>query len=231
MKYGPCDINPPVSADHAVGPRPGNGTTSETGATLRPAVRVTCASAGGTALRNVEVDWKVVTGGGSVGGGTTPDLVSTFTNDQGIAEVPWTLGATPGVQTLQGTVFDDGTPAAGIALAFSATATSIHACAQPGGTDQAPTKGERTSTSDETWTAAGSPHRGKAVHFLNGAVLTVEPGAVVCVGFLEFRFGARLVAEGTASSPILFSYQQGASFWPGLALQRRCSGRNRSGRA
>lgn len=109
-------------------------------------------------------------------------------------------------------------PAAGIAVTFTATATATHACGAAGGTDQSPPNTERIATSNETWTAAGSPHRGFQVTFSDGAVFTVEPGATVCVDELEFLNGGRLVAVGTATDRILFSSGQGAPSWAGIFL-------------
>lgn len=64
-------------------------------------------------------------------------------------------------------------------------------------------------SSSETWTKEDSPH-----HIRNGyltvdsaVVLTVEPGALVCVewGGIEAQGGARIMAQGTADDRILFT--------------------------
>ena len=71
------------------------------GVNVRPAVRVT--NAGGNPVANAAVTFAVASGGGSVTGG------SATTNANGVAQVAkWTLGASPGVNTLTATVTGSG---------------------------------------------------------------------------------------------------------------------------
>ena len=80
---------------------------------IRPAVRVLAAN--GTPVPNVTVTFAVTSGGGSVAGGTAT------TNAAGVAQSgAWTLGASPGVNTLTATVAGAGF--AGNPVTFTDTA-------------------------------------------------------------------------------------------------------------
>jgi Leishmanolysin len=94
----------------------GNGQSGPTGAPLplAPAVRVT--DAFGNAVPTVVVSFLVTGGGGSVAGSTAA------TNPDGVAVLgSWTLGATPGANTLEATVV--GTALAPVA--FTATGVTL----------------------------------------------------------------------------------------------------------
>lgn len=87
-----------------------------------------------------------------------------------------------------------------------------------------PTLHARDVTSDEVWTAAGSPHVIEGdVDVVNGATLRIEPCAEVQLGaasHLRIAFPSTpnrgaLVAEGTATQPITFKAATGAS-WASL---------------
>jgi hypothetical protein len=59
-------------------------------------------------------------------------------------------------------------------------------------------------SADTLWTAAGSPHRGGTVVVGNGALLSIEAGAVICVAAIEPSptEAAELLATGTPQAPI-----------------------------
>jgi hypothetical protein len=108
-----------------------------------------------------------------------------------------------------------------MSVIFRATATEPpHSTCQDAGTPHA-----GTISADAHWTAAASPHLVVAnITFNNGAVLRIDPGAVVCVDqsqTFNFTGGARLVSGGVPpSTPVTFqSYSQsGAVDWYGLYL-------------
>ncbi len=71
-------------------------------------------------------------------------------------------------------------------------------------------------TASENWTAAAGPHHvATSLTVKNGAVLTVWPGATVCLGqfvALNFQEGAQLVAGAGGGDPVTFTGDyQGAS--------------------
>lgn len=73
------------------------------------------------------------------------------------------------------------------------------ACPTPTG---AGTPHQGTIAADETWTAAGSPHRVEARVQIRGATVTVEACAVVLIApdvMIEVDDGGRLIARGTAA--------------------------------
>jgi adhesin/invasin len=89
----------------------GDAQSGEVGTTLaiEPAVKVV--DAGGNPLAGVAVEWAVVAGGGSV------SADSSVTDGTGVATVAWTLGTSPGADTLSATI-------AGVTpVVFHATAT------------------------------------------------------------------------------------------------------------
>ncbi|HEY0021003.1 MAG TPA: right-handed parallel beta-helix repeat-containing protein [Longimicrobium sp.] len=77
-------------------------------------------------------------------------------------------------------------------------------------------------TTATTWPASGSPHRVTGTVTLStGGTLTVEPGVVVCfepqTGLQSY--GGRLVAQGTAATPIVLTARDPVHGWYGVSLQ------------
>ncbi|HEU4995394.1 MAG TPA: hypothetical protein VFT29_11275 [Gemmatimonadaceae bacterium] len=66
-----------------------------------------------------------------------------------------------------------------------------------------------TYTSSQTWTKATNPHFvSGTVSFSNGADLTIEPGALVCLqsfATMSFSAGSHMTARGTIAEPITFT--------------------------
>jgi hypothetical protein len=84
-------------------------------------------------------------------------------------------------------------------------------------------------TTNTTWTAANKYRLSGFIHVQNGATLTIEPGTVIEGDFdvlgssLFILRGARIVANGTAAQPIVFTSsrpvgQRLAGDWGGLIL-------------
>ncbi|HQR30537.1 MAG TPA: right-handed parallel beta-helix repeat-containing protein, partial [Anaeromyxobacteraceae bacterium] len=145
----------------------------------------------------------------SIADGSTGQVTpaTSTTGPDGVASASWTLGGPPGEQSVRALV-PGSTP-----LIFTATATALRDCGTTTGTDH----GDRIITGQETWTLAGSPHRGGFVEVRDGGSLVVEGGATVCVHQLLVRDAATLAALGTSSAPIHFTTPQfpdGA--WQGL---------------
>jgi hypothetical protein len=73
-----------------------------------------------------------------------------------------------------------------------------------------------------TWAASGNPHRVTGTVTLGaGGQLTVEPGVIVCfepqTGLQSY--GGRLVAQGLAATPIVFTARDPVLGWYGVSLQ------------
>ena len=79
-----------------------------------------------------------------------------------------------------------------------------------------------TITADTTWTKATSPHMVTSdLDVSGGAVLTIEPGVIVCLGYfvdLDFINGARLVARGSPTDSIVFAAIDAANQWGRLGF-------------
>jgi hypothetical protein len=84
-------------------------------------------------------------------------------------------------------------------------------------------------TTNTTWTAANKYRLSGFIHVQNGATLTIEPGTIIEGNFdvvgssLFVMRGARIMANGTASQPIVFTSsrpvgQRQAGDWGGLIL-------------
>lgn len=174
----------------------------------------------GGSLSGVPIEWAVA-GGGNIDGQLT---VRTLTDSQGIASVTWNFGPGSSLQTIEAEYRGGSTP---LRVAISHTVLSVgpNRCATAGGTDLGV---GRTITADETWTKAASPYFTTCatgvtcvadVRVANGAALTIEPGATVCVNSLRTEGAGRIVAAGTAAEPIFFGVRDRANHWKGLELQ------------
>jgi uncharacterized protein YjdB len=86
-------------------------------------------------------------------------------------------------------------------------------------TDPGATQHSTDITTSETWSLAASPHRvTQSLSVQDGALVTVEAGAVVCFdGAVKIYFtGGRLAASGTAAEPVAFIATEAGSSWGGL---------------
>lgn len=86
-------------------------------------------------------------------------------------------------------------------------------------------------TSDETWSAADSPHIiTTSLNIYNDVTVTVEPCAVVELGenvvlaFGDSVEGAHLVARGTESAPIVFKPRIAGTHWSSLVFSKYATG-------
>ena len=109
----PDDLEPRAPVATLLGAVSGNDQTGGAGQELPAPLVIRVVDQFGDPAAGVEVVWSVVTGGGSVA------PVSTTTDEEGRASTEWTLGGTPGEQTMQATT----TPATTTAT-FRATATA-----------------------------------------------------------------------------------------------------------
>jgi hypothetical protein len=86
-----------------------------------------------------------------------------------------------------------------------------------------------TITSDQTWTAAGSPYTGASVTIASGVTVTVEPGAVVKLTG-DLIVNGTLDARGTVAQPITFTSTtdsaagQWANQWGGIEFGASSTG-------
>jgi hypothetical protein len=95
----------------------GNAQEGSAGTHLDKTLKVKVMDANNSILKNAEVEWSVVLGGGEL------TASKTMTNEQGIAEVGWTLGADPETQEVEVRVRKwDGTLVSGAPLKFTAAA-------------------------------------------------------------------------------------------------------------
>jgi hypothetical protein len=174
---------------------------------------------------NVAIDWTVTSGGGTINGSTT---ARTTTAANGISEVTWRFGSIDPVQSIEARL-NEISPSLHAALARTILAAGPNACEATGGTDLG---SGRTMSADETWTKAGSPYFTQCpasvactgeVTVTNGAVLTIEPGAAVCVNKITVTDAGRIVAAGTAVEPIHFGIRNRAGQWEGMTFKSPAS--------
>src|SRR5262249_27394456 len=77
---------------------------------------------------------------------------------------------------------------------------------------------------DTTWTKAGSPHHITGVTLMNGAQLTIEAGALVCVGtagsiqVAADVSDARLDVQGSLIEPVVFRDEPDGTAWNGILV-------------
>ena len=170
---------------------------------------------------NVAIDWTVTSGGGSVNGSGT---ARTTTATDGTSEVSWLFGPIDAVQSIEARLAEVSPPVQA-GLSHTVLVAGPNACEVTGGTNLG---GSRTVSADETWTKAGSPYFtlcptstpcAGEVTVSNGAVLTIEPGATVCVNKIRVADVSRIIAAGTAVEPIHFGVRDRASHWEGMAFQ------------
>lgn len=102
-------------------------------------------------------------------------------------------------------------------LSLRVTAVAAGACAAAGGTVH-----PDLIQASETWSVAAGPHRvNGTTRVANNAVLTIQPGVLVCLGpdaVLSVFGGARLLAEGVPTDPIRFVPTDPAARWNGIQL-------------
>ncbi len=129
-------------------------------------------------------------------------------DDETRAEITPVANGTTWVRAASGSFVDSAEVVVDAVTAFS--------CDEGGGTEHE----AGTYSASETWTRDGSPHymRGGIDFQGDGTVLTIEPGALVCVdwGILSVTSGARLHAVGTADERILITVNTGGDRWDGL---------------
>ena len=184
----------------------GGGQTGGVLAALPLPIRVRVTAADGLGVKGIVVRFTRGTSGGAV----TDSLVAT--DDSGFAQTTIALGPVPSLQVFQASVPGAAFPA----VVFSETALSVHAA---------------DLTASETWTTATSPHVVTGyLRILNGATLTIEPGAVVKfdagaglqVGDTVVGQAGSLVLNGT-TAPITLTANTATpapGFWRGLEVQR-----------
>lgn len=155
--------------------------TLGTNLTTNPAVKVT--DANGNPVSGVSVTFAVSGGGGSITGATQ------VTGVDGTATVSsWTLGTTPGPNSLTATTSAVSTGP----LTFTATSVGTPACG--------------IISSSTTWTVAQSPIVAQCtIQLAYGATLTIDPGVQVLGRGQKLEVWGELLAVGTASDSIRFS--------------------------
>jgi hypothetical protein len=179
----------------------GNRQSAAPGAQLpeRPTARLTCESSAnrGTtaAVVGETIHWNVGSRGRIDGSQSTLTLQ---TDSGGNTSVAWTLGSN---FSAQHTGAYHSVPNRYSSVEFQAsvtpTTTSATSCQDAGGTDHGATT---VVAADQAWRAADSPHRGGMIRLDNETLLSVEAGAVVCLGEID----GLVVADGRAQAPIRF---------------------------
>jgi len=185
----------------------------------------------GKGIAAAAIDWTVTAGEGSIAGSPT---ARTLTDASGAAVVAWTFGATESAQGIEA-VFTIGSRTLRAAVAHTVLSPGPNRCDAAGGTDLG---SGRTITTSETWTRANSPYVTRCpantncageVVVADGAALTIEPGAVVCVNRIRARESGRIVAAGTAAEPIHFGVRSRADHWQGLEFETPAGGASMAG--
>ncbi len=181
----------------------GDGQSGPGGEALPDSLLVRLLDTGQSPIAGRSVVWTA--GAGSI----DPDTVNT--DVEGRAAAVWVLPNALGTFAATAALLDDT-----LTAAFSATVTA--AVGNTACTTGTPVEHATNITAAETW-AAGDPHWVTAsIVVSNGSLLTIDPGAVVCVGAglaLVFDGGA-LNARGTVSDSIRFYPLEGGSDWGGL---------------
>ena len=171
----------------------------------------------------VPIDWTVTDGGGSILG---QSMIRFITDSEGSTNVIWDFGSSSSVQSIEAR-FNGVSPSVHASVSYTVLVPGPNRCEAAGGTDLG---AGRTISSNETWTKTGSPYfTAGEVNVTNGAALTIEPGATICVNKIVAKDGSRLVASGTASEPIYFGVRSRADHWKGLELQAPALGATMSG--
>jgi parallel beta-helix repeat protein len=103
----------------------------------------------------------------------------------------------------------------GIALVFAAALLALLHAPQPASATSLPT----SITSNQTWTAAGSPYTGTAVTIASGVTVTVEPGAVAKFSS-SLNVNGTLDVNGASGNPAVFtsSADSAPGQWIGIGL-------------
>ena len=120
--YGSTTTGPNANLVAAKASASGDAQTGRAGAALATPFSVIVKN-GSSPIDNVEVNWTIVAGGGTL----SPNVTETGTN--GIASVTWTLGPSVGAQSVQATVAS----ATGSPVTFTATATAASVVRAPSG--------------------------------------------------------------------------------------------------
>lgn len=84
------------------------------------------------------------------------------------------------------------------------------------------TKHDKSPESDETWTAAASPHVvGTSLSIAAGRTLTIEPCAIVQLApTAGFVVSGKIAAQGAADKPIRFERAEAASAWTNIETRK-----------
>ena len=117
LLLGGCGSSPGIGPAATLSIVSGGRQTAEVGAELPEAVVVRVTDGDGTAVPNQMISFVVVSGGGSLSGGTTQ------TDAQGESRVQWTLGTGAGEQVIEARAVDQSTGAP--VVVGRATATAV----------------------------------------------------------------------------------------------------------
>jgi alpha-tubulin suppressor-like RCC1 family protein len=218
LACGGSDVNAPEPVATTIAPNGGNNQSAATGTAVTdlPSVKVTDANT--NPVSGVAVTFAVASGGGSITG------ASQTTNESGIATVGgWTLGSTPGPNTLTATA----TGLTGSPVTFTATATAPATnIAINGGNNQFAVPGAAVATAPSVLVtdASASPVSGVAVTFavasgggsITAASQVTDASGIATVG--SWTLGSiagtntlTATAVGLTGSPVTFTATAGAA--------------------